>query len=88
MNLAGALTTIPVALRKRSIRAGLSAALDAISLLVRPVKPVFRNLYRIPFTVCALGILDGDLISWNTHIGLLITAISLVFLEHILADER
>ncbi len=85
-------TTIPVfAPRHAQLRNRLNTVrghgIRALAALVRPVKPVAANLARIPLTVAAIGILDGNVISWNVHIGLLITAASLVLLEHLLADE-
>jgi hypothetical protein len=81
-------TTFPVSLPRRAARGWLGRARGVLRAVARPVRPVAGNLARIPFTVAAIGILDGDLISWNTHIGLLVTAGSLVLLEHLIADER
>jgi hypothetical protein len=83
----GAVTTFPFPLPSRRFAGWAGRARTVASSLLRPVKPVVRNLAKIPFTVAAIGILDGNVISWNTHIGLLITAASLVLLEHLIADE-
>ncbi len=89
------MTTVPVFAPRHALRERLGRKMSkldnfargALTALVRPAKPVAANLAKIPLTVAAIGILDGNVISWNVHIGLLITAASLVLLEHLLADE-
>lgn len=52
-----------------------------------PVVPVLKNLVSIPLTVAGIGCIDCGVFLANTIAGFIVTGLSLMWLEHLLADE-
>lgn len=55
--------------------------------LARPVRAPLANLASIPLHVAGLGCLDAAAFEWHTIAGLALTGLSLIWLEHVIADE-
>lgn len=56
---------------------------------LRPAKAPLANLASMPMHVAALGCLDAAPFqrSWHVTVGLVVICASLVWLEHVIADE-
>lgn len=55
---------------------------------VAPHKTALRNLYDVPLTVVATGCIDYAGFHLGGGWGWLITGISLIALEHVIADDQ
>lgn len=53
-----------------------------------PVLPVLHNLASIPLTVAGIGCVDAAAFVGNTIAGLVVTGLSLIALEYLIADEQ
>ena len=53
----------------------------------KATKPVLANLASIPLTVAGIGCVDTGVFLANTVAGWIVTGLSLVVLEHLIADE-
>lgn len=78
---------VPGASARRPLRRWLDDAAVRVSRFLSPAKPVLKNLASIPLTTAGLGCADAAFWHLGTFWGLLITAVSLVLLEHLIADE-
>lgn len=58
-----------------------------VAAMVKPAKPVLANLASIPLHVAGLGCIDAAAFTGNTIAGLVVTGLSLIWLEHVIADE-
>jgi hypothetical protein len=57
------------------------------SRFLRPAKPVLANLASVPLTVAGLGCADFAAFHLAHGWGWLVTGASLMWLEHVIADE-
>lgn len=75
----------------RRISAPVTAALSTIvmlaKLLVSPHKAAFANLRSIPLTVAGIGCIDYAAFHIGSGWGWLVTGVSLMVLEHMIADD-
>lgn len=55
--------------------------------LLRPARPVLANLASMPLTAAGLGLFDYSVFRIGVTAGCMVTAGSLVLLEHLIADE-
>ena len=55
--------------------------------LLKPVRPAAANLASIPLHVAGLGCIDFAAFHWAHGWGWLATGVSLIWLEHVIADE-
>ena len=81
--------TIPVALpQPADLRRTARRLLARLERLIRPAKAPLRNLAAIPLT--ALGVLafDAGVFQWSARVGWMVTGLSLIILEHVIADEE
>ena len=81
-----AVAAIPGFVKPRLARLRRQAPALAARLL-RPARPVLANLAAIPFTVAGWGLLSAAAFEWNQRIGLAVTGVILMVLEHQIADE-
>lgn len=68
-------------------RPRLRSVSRAASRLVKPVRPVAANLASVPLTVAGLGCMDFAAFHLAHGWGWLVTGVSLMWLEHVIADE-
>lgn len=61
---------------------------DAALWLLRPARPVLANLASVPLHVAGLGCIDAAAFEGNLIAGLVVTGLSLIWLEHVIADEQ
>ena len=61
--------------------------LTAVAARLSPAKPVWANLASIPLTVAGLGCVDTGVFLASSVAGWIVTGLSLVLLEHMIADE-
>lgn len=52
-----------------------------------PAKPVLSNLAASPLFVCGVGLIDASAFVLNLALGLAVTGVSLIVLEHVISDE-
>lgn len=55
--------------------------------IASPHRAALANLASIPLTVAGIGCVDAGVFVANTIAGLLVTGVSLILLEHAIADE-
>jgi hypothetical protein len=55
--------------------------------LIRPVRPALSNLASVPLHVAGLGCIDFSAFHLAHGWGWLVTGASLIWLEHVIADE-
>jgi len=75
----------------QSLRSRIRAAARLRAVAARistPVLPVLSNLASIPLTVAGLGCVDAAAFVGNTIAGLVVTGLSLIALEYLIADEQ
>jgi hypothetical protein len=53
-----------------------------------PHKAALASLADIPLTVAGLGCIDAGVFVANMVAGLIVTGVSLMWLEHLIADEK
>lgn len=82
------MTTFPLTVqsRKRAARA-IHDLFTRAARYARPVKPVLRNLASVPFTLAGAACIDIGVFKANVVAGWIVTGISLIVIEHIIADE-
>lgn len=79
--------TVPLrGLRTRSFH--VPSLRQFASRLVRPHRAALANLAQIPLTVAGIGCFDAGVFVANLIAGLMVTGLSLVLLEHLIADEN
>ena len=84
-----AVTAFPARRRTRASAAALGSRVSALGArLLAPHKAALRNLAGIPLTVAAAGCVDAAGFVHSVFAGLIVTAASLVYIEHVIADER
>ncbi len=68
----------------------LRPAVRFLSRMARPARAPLANLASMPMHVAALGCLDAAPFqrSWHVAVGLVVICASLMWLEHVIADER
>jgi len=62
-------------------------AVSAIGKALSPHKASLARLAEIPLTVAGAGCIDAAAFCGNLIAGLVVTGISLVLLEHMIADD-
>jgi hypothetical protein len=65
----------------------LAARAAAAGRLLRPARPALANLASMPLTAAGLGLFDYGVFRLGVTAGVMVTAGSLVLLEHLIADE-
>jgi hypothetical protein len=65
----------------------LAPAVRFLSRLAKPVRAPLVNLASIPLHVAGLGCIDAAAFTGNVIAGLVVTGLSLIWLEHVIADE-
>jgi hypothetical protein len=66
----------------------LGAAAQRVAVkVVAPTKPVLKNLAAIPLTVAGLACIDVGVFTASPIAGWLVTGVSLMWLEHLIADD-
>lgn len=68
------------------VKAGARAAVMAVARALRPAVPVLRNAAQIPLTILGWGFIDAGVYTINLTAGLIATGITLMIVEHQLAD--
>ena len=71
----------------RRPRLSLRPAVRAASRLVKPARPALANLAASPLHVLGLGCIDTGVFTASPVAGWIITGLSLIWLEHVIADE-
>jgi hypothetical protein len=56
--------------------------------VLQPAKPVLANAASIPLTIAGIGCIDAGISLFSFRIGLIVTGLSLMWLEHLIADEQ
>jgi hypothetical protein len=69
-------------------KSALSFVTTVASKALTPAKPVLANLAHIPLTVAGTGCIDYASFHLGGGWGWLVTGLSLLVLEHLVADER
>lgn len=59
----------------------------AAAIAITPARPVLKNLLSIPFTVAGIASIDFAAFHLSHGVGWLVTGVSMVLLEHMIADE-
>ena len=59
-----------------------------MSRFARPAVPVLKNVAQVPFTVAGLGCIDTGVFFASTIAGFIVTGLSLMWLEHLIADDE
>lgn len=69
-----------------------SALISALTLTgkaaIAPHKASLANLWSIPLTVAGVGCVDTGVFFASVVAGWIVTGLSLILLEHVIADER
>ena len=83
------MVSVPVALRtsRRLIPRAMGAVAASTARLGRPHRAALSNLAAIPLTALGLGCIDTGVFYANFVAGWIVTGLSLIFLEHVIADE-
>ena len=81
-----AAVTVPSG-RSRIGKVTLAPAARFLSRLARPVRAPLVNLASIPLHVAGLACIDAAAFTGNLIAGLVVTGLSLIWLEHVIADE-
>jgi len=71
----------------RSLRPLLRKAVTRAARWLRPVRPVLANLAASPLTAAGLACIDVGVFTASVTAGWIVTGLSLMALEHVLADE-
>ncbi len=71
----------------RSWRPLLRKAAAVVSGWLRPARPVLANLAASPLTAAGLACVDAGVFTASVTAGWIVTGLSLMVLEHVLADE-
>jgi hypothetical protein len=83
------MVALPTALRARHRQP--SRAWEAVAAttarLVRPHRAALSNLVAIPLTTFGIGCIDTGVFYASFIAGWIVTGLSLIFLEHLIADE-
>ena len=77
----------PRRLAGRPLPGVLARGVVMLKGLARPARAPLANLASIPLHVAGLGCIDAAAFAGNTIAGLVVTGISLIWLEHVIADE-
>lgn len=72
---------------QRSFRRARAAVAALGSRVLRPARPVARNLASIPGTVAGWALVSAGVFSVSTTAGLIVSGVILMVLEHQAADE-
>ena len=68
-------------------REWLLAVRRSAARLAKPARPALANLASVPLHVAGLGCIDAAAFTGNVIAGLVVTGLSLIWLEHVIADE-
>ena len=63
------------------------SAVGVFAHAITPAKPVAANLAKIPLTVAGLGCIDASFFLWSLIGGLVATGVTLMLVEHMIADD-
>jgi hypothetical protein len=74
-------------LASRRARPRLQALSRSIARMVKPARPAIANVASMPLHVAGLGCIDFAAFHWAHSWGWLVTGVSLMWLEHVIADE-
>lgn len=84
-------STFGVPRQPSRVTAFLASLAGTLTLLgaraIAPHKASLRNLANIPLTVAGLGCVDTGVFQWSIALGWVVTGLSLVLLEHMIADD-
>lgn len=83
------MATAPVALRTRPrwVSRVSTAAAGLTGRLISPHRAALSNLVSIPLTTFGLACIDTGVFYANGVAGWIVTGLSLIVLEHLIADE-
>lgn len=79
--------TAPLVKRKMRTSAVMKHARSFLSKILSPARPALTNLISIPLTVAGIGFIDTGVFIASAIAGWIVTGISLLILEHMIADE-
>lgn len=65
-----------------------AAARRALARATAPATPLLAKLAEIPLTVAGIGCIDAAAFVGDTIAGLVVTGLSLIGLEYLLADDE
>lgn len=65
----------------------LAAVVAGVKRLASPRSASLANLRKMPFTVAGLGCIDMGVFTASTVAGWIVTGLSLMLLEYMIADE-
>lgn len=84
------MASVPAALRARHRQPSRvwGAVAATTARLVRPHRAALANLASIPLTVIGAACIDIGVFTASVIAGWIITGLSLVLLEHLIADEQ
>lgn len=84
-----AVVTAPGRVRAAWLRGAAGQLRRAVGWVPKPVRAPLVNLASMPLHVGALGCLDAAPFqrSWHVAVGLVVICVSLIWLEHVIADE-
>lgn len=68
-------------------RVTLAPAGRFLARIVQPVRAPLVNLASVPLHVAGLACIDAGVFSASQVAGLIVTGLSLIWLEHVIADE-
>jgi hypothetical protein len=66
---------------------GWSKTRSGASRSAHAARPVLLNVLSIPLTIAGVGCIDAGVFMANTIAGMIFTGVSLIVLEHLIADE-
>ncbi len=83
------MTSIAAPLIKRRMRtsAVMKRARNLLAVILSPARPALANLISIPLTVAGIGFIDTGVFLASAIAGWIVTGVSLLVLEHMIADE-
>ena len=79
--------SVPRARWRPRIRPLARAAVRVAARLLAPARPVAANLASVPLHVAGLASIDFAAFHWAHSWGWLVTGVSLIWVEHVIADE-
>lgn len=79
--------TAPLSRGKTRTSAVMTHARKFFAKILSPARPALLNLVSIPLTVAGIGFIDTGVFIASTVAGWIVTGVSLLVLEHMIADE-
>jgi len=83
-----AAVTVPRGLAGRPRKVTLAPVARFLSWLAKPVRAPLANLASVPLHVAGLGCIDAGVFAASPVAGWIVTGLSLIWLEHVIADEK